>query len=201
MTDTPEDVPSAVRAAFSSHRTASAWNLVCSAEPNVRMAALLGFERLLNARGLELSDIAVAIAALPAPDPPVTAPPTTTDPSGFGGSFSRTAGRRMSEEHAQASRTDTGSTTGKQIIRGLEVPDTVIGRIRVQERRPSDASGTMLVFLAETESRVFGPIAAYAGPQIAHLLEAERSNWIIRMLVERTHSDRILPKVRRIETV
>jgi hypothetical protein len=201
MTDSPEDVPSAVRAAFSSHRTTSAWNLVCSAEPNVRMAALLGFERLLNARGLELLDIAIAIAALPAPRPVVADVSSTPDASGFGGSFSHTASRRMSEDHANASRTHARSTPDKEVLRGLDVPETVIGRIRVQERRPTDASGTMLVFLAETESRVFGPIAAYAGPQIAHLLEAERSNWIIRMLVDRTQSDRVLPKVRRIETV
>ena len=201
MTDTPEDVPSAVRAAFSRHRTASAWNLLCSAEPNMRMAALLGFERLLSAQGLSLSDIAVAIAALPAPVTPASEPPSAPDPSGFGGSFSGTASRRMSEDHANASRTHARSTPDKEVLRGLDVPETVIGRIRVQERRPTGASGTMLVFLAETESRVFGPIAAYAGPQIAHLLEAERSNWIIRMLVDRTQSDRVLPKVRRIETV
>jgi hypothetical protein len=205
MTERPADIPAAVREAFAGHRVGSAWNLVVSAHPNERLAALLGFERLMAAKGLGLADVAVAIAALPEPVAVAAPRRDPDDPSidwsvfaGFGGSFSKEDARRAPTPPA---RPATPAPRTRIELRGPAVPETVIGRIRIEERRPTRSDGEMLVFVAETEDRTYGPMAAYAGPQIAHLVEAERSNWIIRLMIERTHSDRILPKVRRLETV
>jgi len=207
MNERPADIPAAVREAFASHRIDSAWNLVASAQPNERLAALLGFERLLSGRGLLLTDVAVAIAAVPAREPRSTTgdrPVRDADDSsidrsvfnGFGGTHARSR-----EEPTRPAQTQTRPTPGRTALTGPAVPETVVGRIRIEERRPTRGDGEMLVFVAETEDRTYGPMAAYAGPQIAHLVEAARSNWIIRLMIERTQSDRILPKVRRLETM
>ena len=202
MTERPQDVPAAMREAFAGHRTASAWNLLASSGPNERLAALLGFERLLAAQGLVLADVATAIAAIPAPDLPKARTDRNdgfdaADFRGFGGVHARAAW--PTEPGAPGPAAMDGD--GRRIVKDVAVPETVIGRIRISERRPTRGSGEMLVFTAETESTVYGPMASFASPQIAHLVEAARSNWIIRLMIERTHSDRIMPKVRRLETI
>jgi hypothetical protein len=201
-TDRPEDIPSAMREAFANHRTASAWNLIASAGPAERLAALLGFERLLGARGLVLADVATAMAAIPAPAPPRSRIDRNghMDAAGFRG-FGGVHSKSAWPTEPGAPGPAAGDGDGRRIVKDVAVPETVIGRIRIRERRPTSGGGEMLLFTAETENEIYGPLASFAGPQIAHLVEAERSNWIIRMMIERTHSDRIMPKVRRLETV
>lgn len=163
----------AVRLAFSEHRVASAWNLLASPDHDQRLPALLGLERMLDARGLTLADVATALR------------------HGSDAAGPTVATTRRDREASPSHRTS---------FAGISVPETVVGRIRTVSRHPAPA-GEMLLFTAETESAVYGPIASYAAPQIAHLVEAERSGWILRMLLHRTDSDRLHPRVRRLETI
>ncbi len=227
MHDRPKNIPQAVREAFETSRMRTAWSMLDSQDASIQMAALNGMIRILKASRLTMDDIATAIGSIPdvagddahtfpsegaRPSPRRTTPPAgsafaeaayaRTARHGFrespstGGSFAETdfAGDGRPPESARGAAT-------RKVVQDVYVPDAVVGRIRQCSDLPSQNDTGPFTFLVEADDAIYGPIAAYSGPQMAHLVEAQRSNWIMRVTIQPTVSERILPKVRRMETV
>jgi hypothetical protein len=205
MTDRPSDVPAAMRAAFSSKRVCDAWSMMALGQGADRLAAIGGFERLLQTHGLTLEDVRETILSIRMPSPasdPVPIKVTnvvtaTAAPRGF----SPVPPSAIPPEALRRPAFSPGGIQGdgRRLVGGPQIPGRVAGRVCLHHRRPTRV-GEELSFSVEDDATIWGPISAFSDPQIAHLVESAASGATIALALEPTQSARIPPKVRRIES-
>jgi hypothetical protein len=183
MTQRPNDVPAAVRNAFSRHRVRAAWEMMARSEGTLRTAALDGFERLLVAEGLTLLDLSETIMSIPSGSAPTDAEPRAMSPfeqafagpGGFGGIFGEMNARRAADRAAAAPTPPQERRRRRRNVQGRDVPAQVHGRIRIEDERKVKGSD-MLVFevICEMgdETIVYGPLTSFSKTSIEKLRKA-----------------------------
>lgn len=179
----PDDVPAAVRNAFSRHRVRAAWEMMARSEGTLRTAALDGFERLLVAEGLTLLDLSETIMSIPNARQPIDAPPRDMSPfeaafagaDGFGGMFREMNARRAAERPSPTPTPTQPHRRRRRTVQGRDVPAQIHGRVRIEDERKVRGSD-MLVFEVACEmgdeTIVYGPLTSFSKASIEKLRQA-----------------------------
>lgn len=172
MAERPSDVPAAMREAFADRRIAAAWNMFAVSEGPNQTAALGGFVRLLEKRGLTLSDIPTTVAAPKVVERVVVekrAAPSFSDfASGMDSAFGDVAVRARRAATA-------GGDPRRRHVQGRDVPEAVTGTVRIADTEPN-RTGLVTRFYVDSvdgdRMTTYGPITAISQSIRASLMRA-----------------------------
>lgn len=193
----PEKPVDAVRELFATNRMQAAWNMLSRAEGDVERLSTLGaVVRMLDAKGLDLSDVAQAVSA-PAAKPA----PTMADAFGFGDIFSHMRDRAAPENGAEPPRgaqpTDapprpTQRPRPNTILQGSAVPERIYGRISLHDERPTQ-KGRMLVIGVIGQEAVYDPIVCFDDKIIDKIKIAAQLDRVVSLKVRKPGNARQMP--------
>lgn len=158
MTERPPDVPAAMREAFADRRVAAAWNMFSVSDGPNQAAALGGLVRLLEKRGLTLSDVAIAVTT-----------PMIIEKRGAA-SFADVVdgmGSAFDEVRARARRAADAATVHRPMdrrhVQGRDIPETITGVVRISATEPNRTGMVTTFHVDSVESgrtTTYGPITA-----------------------------------------
>jgi hypothetical protein len=116
-----------------------------------------------------------------------TTPPISEGVTGFGDIFEGI----FSSAFASARReTQPAPQPARAIVSGSHIPETVIGRIKVSDRRPTK-NGEMLVVQVENPTHNYGPLVIFSDKDIDKLGASPDAAWFGR--VRQPTSERHMP--------
>jgi hypothetical protein len=194
----PEKPVDAVRELFATNRMQAAWNMLSRAEGDVERLSTLGaVVRMLDAKGLDLSDVAQALSA-PAAKPA----PTMADAFGFGDIFSHMRNRAAESDARPAGGTQPTDAPPPQrptwrprpstVLQGAAVPERIYGRISLHDERPTQ-KGKMLVIGVIGQEAVYDPIVCFDDKIIDKIKIAAALDRVVSLKVRKPGNARQMP--------
>jgi hypothetical protein len=192
------DIPAAVRAAFSTNRIQTAWNMACSAQPGDRQAGIEGVVRMLAKDGLKLEDLMTAILAIPAAPEPRKASAMETAFGGFGDIFAE-----MTAKAKERVRTDTQYRPFQQPTRhlsGADIQSTIHGVVTIEDERPT-RNGRMLVITVKNANDTMGPLVCFSTAGIDRLKLCAGADIEASMSVKQPIGENQMPSVTNVRIV
>ncbi len=177
-----KDVTASVRRAFAAKRLQSAWAMLGSSQPGDRSAAIEGVARILEADGLNLTDVMTTVLSVPI------------------GPYRRSASAQAADDlftHADRRDGVTPTTASMRIVSGRNVPERIGGRVVVLDERSTRKGPELVVAVVGFDVR-YDPLAARCDRAIAALRAAAQRGGLTQVTVLPPATARQMPTVQSV---